>query len=128
MLFKREGRGRSASFRIVNGVSLAGHGFLARARWCSRRAVKAEGGSRPALLDLVLEAPVGADAGGDRADLQPLTHAPEHAGGDLRQQSAGEDVVDVAGAGVDLRASGRRRVAPPGVVIKPGHLVGTAGP
>src|SRR3546814_3718405 len=93
MLFKRESRGRSASFRIVNGVALAGHGLRARARCCSRRAVKAEGGSRPALLDLVLEAPVGADAGGDRADLQPLTHAPEHAGGDLRQQGAGEDVV-----------------------------------
>src|SRR3546814_8070635 len=74
MLFKRESRGRSASFRIVNGVALAGHGLRARARCCSRRAVKAEGGARPALLDLVLEAPVGADAGGDRADLQPLNH------------------------------------------------------
>src|SRR3546814_5359866 len=68
------------------------------------------------------------DAGGDRADLQPLAHAPEHAGGDLRQQGAGEDVVDVAGAGVDLGAARGHRVDQRVVVVEAGAVVGADAP
>src|SRR3546814_12740360 len=60
--------------------------------------------------------------------LQPLTHAPEHAGGDLRQQGAGEDVVDVAGAGVDLGAARGHRVDQRVVVVEAGAVVGAAAP
>src|SRR3546814_20773494 len=73
-------------------------------------------------------APVGADAGGDRADLQPLTHAPEHAGGDLRQQGAGEDVVEVPGAGVDLGAARGHRVDKRVLVVEAGAVVGAEAP
>src|SRR3546814_7632266 len=87
-------RGPGTGCAPVPGVAPGGP---SRRRAGRRPAASVGGGSRPALLDLVLEAPVGADAGGDRADLQPLAHAPEPACGDLRQQGAGEDVVDVEG-------------------------------